>query len=225
MGTFLGDPCKNGHIGRRYAGNHACIECSKIYGKNWKANHAEREAERKRQWKRDHAEIVKEQKRRAYDPIRKVTKERRDEALKQRTAKQFVYALIKMSGEIAKNEERKISDLKRPLRLKTANRQSSSKRRARRKNAEGKFTVDQALLIREWQGDCCAYCESTENLCIDHMQPLSRKGSNHPSNIQWLCKPCNDSKGTKPDSELRKIYGQKNPAADYIRMLFKIMGL
>lgn len=36
---------------------------------------------------------------------------------------------------------------------------------------------------------------------IDHKTPLSRGGSNWPGNIQLLCLPCNDSKGTKTMDE------------------------
>ena len=43
----------------------------------------------------------------------------------------------------------------------------------------------------------CVNCESMENLTIDHIQPVSRGGSDDFSNLQILCKPCNSSKGAR----------------------------
>lgn len=43
----------------------------------------------------------------------------------------------------------------------------------------------------------CTHCQSTEGLCIDHIVPVSRGGSNAIENLQILCGPCNCSKGTK----------------------------
>lgn len=46
-------------------------------------------------------------------------------------------------------------------------------------------------------GNRCADCGTTERLTIDHILPLSRGGSNSPSNLQVLCSDCNASKGTR----------------------------
>lgn len=46
-------------------------------------------------------------------------------------------------------------------------------------------------------GANCQKCGSTERLEIDHIQPLSRGGTNDLGNLQVLCLPCNRSKGAR----------------------------
>lgn len=76
--------------------------------------------------------------------------------------------------------------------LKTA----SHKRRAAIKGNGGSFTV------QEWEELCikynhrCLCCGEAKSLTIDHVIPVSKGGSSNISNIQPLCKSCNDSKGT-----------------------------
>lgn len=48
----------------------------------------------------------------------------------------------------------------------------------------------------------CKYCHSTENLTIDHKQPVIKGGTNELKNLQCLCKPCNEMKSDIPDRRL-----------------------
>ena len=41
----------------------------------------------------------------------------------------------------------------------------------------------------------CLRCLSKDNLTIDHIIPINRKGENILSNLQTLCKSCNSTKG------------------------------
>lgn len=50
-------------------------------------------------------------------------------------------------------------------------------------------------------GLTCAVCGSDSNLHIDHIQPLSRGGTNAMDNLQLLCAGCNLSKGAKTMKE------------------------
>lgn len=50
----------------------------------------------------------------------------------------------------------------------------------------------------------CSYCLDTVNLTYDHKKPLSRGGSNAPGNIQVLCAPCNGTKSSLSDGEVRR---------------------
>jgi len=43
----------------------------------------------------------------------------------------------------------------------------------------------------------CAYCNSTSNLEIDHIHPISKGGLTDIINLQVLCKPCNLIKSNK----------------------------
>ena len=84
-------------------------------------------------------------------------------------------------------------------------------RRARETSTEGRFNktdIDRFVCV---QNGRCAMCFGPYGRYhIDHIVPLARGGSNWPSNLQLLCKPCNLSKGAKdpfviPRSILREI--------------------
>jgi CRISPR/Cas system Type II protein with McrA/HNH and RuvC-like nuclease domain len=49
--------------------------------------------------------------------------------------------------------------------------------------------------IREQWNHKCAYCDSEENLSLDHIIPQSKGGSDSTDNVICCCKPCNHSKG------------------------------
>ncbi len=73
-------------------------------------------------------------------------------------------------------------------------------RRARLAQAEGSFTVQEWLTLKEYHRNRCVHCgadESRQRLTVDHVIPLSLGGANYITNIQPLCGPCNGSKGIK----------------------------
>lgn len=76
-------------------------------------------------------------------------------------------------------------------------------RKAREHGATGAFTL--AELVRVWLrfGKCCAYCEQPiEGLPDpDHVNPLSRGGSNSVTNILPACRLCNSDKNDMSLSE------------------------
>lgn len=63
-------------------------------------------------------------------------------------------------------------------------------------------------LVTERQGGkFCAACRAAGRvvpdhvpLQIDHMQPLSKGGTNHWSNLRWLCESCNTGRGNRRDA-------------------------
>lgn len=78
-------------------------------------------------------------------------------------------------------------------RLKTA------KRRARKYKANGEFTHRTIENLYVKQGGKCACCGERlfGKFEIDHIIPLSKGGSNFPSNLQLLTPKCNRAKSTK----------------------------
>ena len=77
------------------------------------------------------------------------------------------------------------------------------KRRAHKIAAGGTFTHrDVDLQYKAQRGKCwwCA-CSLEDRYHIDHLVPLSRGGSNAPSNIVLACPSCNCSKGAKMPHE------------------------
>lgn len=82
------------------------------------------------------------------------------------------------------------------------------RRLAKLKAASGTFTGKQLKKVLGKYGRCCVYCAGPYE-AIDHVIPLSRGGTNYPSNLRPCCSSCNSSKGSKLLSEW---YGWKAAA-------------
>ncbi len=81
-----------------------------------------------------------------------------------------------------------------------AARRQSSKRRALIRNVEGSHTLDEIRVLYDLQNHRCAVCGKDmpdKKYTVDHIEPLSRGGSNYIANIQLLCAYCNKHKGAK----------------------------
>ena len=73
-----------------------------------------------------------------------------------------------------------------------------ARRRARKLEAEGDFTVEEFEALCEKYGNMCLRCgEAGVLLTPDHVVPLSLGGSNLISNLQPLCSVCNSWKNIK----------------------------
>lgn len=73
-------------------------------------------------------------------------------------------------------------------------------RRAKSKMAEGSHSASDITSMLERQKHKCANCRcclKESGYHVDHIQPLSRGGSNWPSNLQCLCPTCNLKKHAK----------------------------
>lgn len=73
-------------------------------------------------------------------------------------------------------------------------------RKERLKGAVGECSVEQWLARVAYFGWCCVYCRrglTPQSLTIDHMIPISRKGTNWASNLVPACRSCNATKRDK----------------------------
>ena len=72
---------------------------------------------------------------------------------------------------------------------------STWKRREREFNAyaDGSITPESLKTLPQY----CEYCGNKENLTIDHIVPLCKKGANVLDNLATACRSCNCSKGDK----------------------------
>lgn len=71
--------------------------------------------------------------------------------------------------------------------------------RARKMNADGNFTEEEWIVLKEFFNFTCLCCSKQEpeiKLTRDHVIPLIRGGSDSIDNIQPLCEDCNRSKYT-----------------------------
>jgi 5-methylcytosine-specific restriction endonuclease McrA len=90
----------------------------------------------------------------------------------------------------------------------------SARRRARKLEAAGSFTVGEWLALLElWDGRC-AYCGERAPLEIDHRVPLARGGTNSIDNILPACGPCNRRKHAMWEEEFRARLAAENMTRD-----------
>src|SRR5258708_16498057 len=96
-------------------------------------------------------------------------------------------------------EQRKKWRKEHPDRTLELNRVGQRARRARERNARGTHTVQDIQSQYERQKGRCYYCKCTlpKQYHVDHVIPLSRGGSNDPSNLVIACRRCNESKHNK----------------------------
>ena len=86
----------------------------------------------------------------------------------------------------------------------------SRNRRAKIRNADGSHTAEDVKAIFESQRGLCANCTSKliksgkNRYHVDHIQPLSKGGSNDKYNLQCLCPECNLKKNAKDPSDWAK---------------------
>lgn len=86
---------------------------------------------------------------------------------------------------------------------------NTQNRRSMMKNAEGEFSgiyIKNLILLQKSK---CAVCKTdiSKNYHVDHIQPLSKGGTNYPENIQLLCKTCNLQKHAKDPLEFMQSKG------------------
>lgn len=85
--------------------------------------------------------------------------------------------------------------------------------RARKANTDGAFTKQDIVDIFNNQEGRCAYCgialylNVKGDVDIEHIQPLSRGGTNWPTNLAVACEHCNESKGDRTIDEWQLIRG------------------
>lgn len=74
---------------------------------------------------------------------------------------------------------------------------------ANKKGAEGKHTAEDVKKLYEEQKALCNICDCaiSEYYEVDHIDPISKGGTNWPSNLQLLCLYCNRSKNNKTMDE------------------------
>lgn len=66
--------------------------------------------------------------------------------------------------------------------------------RARRMGVGGTHTAAEWRALRDWFGNVCLRCGTADRICVDHVVPLSKGGTNTISNLQPLCGSCNRRK-------------------------------
>jgi len=64
-----------------------------------------------------------------------------------------------------------------------------------RRRAAGRISAEELRGVRAMADGICAYCFKRRRLTVDHCDPISRGGTNDPSNLVMACRSCNSAKG------------------------------
>lgn len=198
-----GRPCKRGHVADRLTSNLTCVECDKEKRKSdpWHRRSPENFAKhnaRSAAWSAANADKVRA----------KAARLNAMDETKARKAAWYQENRDRIRAEqTERNRERSSENVERARAWKDANpdrarelsRLARSRRRARIKGAGGDHTTDDLAAILKAQKGCCAYCRAklSGKKHVDHIIPLARGGSNGRANLQYLCRPCNQSKSAK----------------------------
>jgi 5-methylcytosine-specific restriction endonuclease McrA len=182
---FTGKPCKRGHLCERHVRDKNCRECKVLLRDKW---FNDRPGYHKTYYINNSAKA----KARAFAWSKK-NPERARQRIKDFHVRNPDYAAEKQRIYIAKNREKK--------------RSWTRNRRAKVRMANGSHTEADVFAILERQNRLCVYCESdiSETYEVDHRMPIAKGGTNDPSNLQMLCRPCNRRKSDIHPDEYERL--------------------
>lgn len=177
---FTGKPCLRGHVAERYSRCGKCTECQSLYLEKYRKNNREKYLASLRGYHQRNRERVLSRQRSYYQENAELMRER------------------------ARNYFRENPEVKR---------RHERKRRSQKLNAQDlgyKFCEKSALRLQRGR---CANCYekvgvNRKKYHVDHIVPLSRGGSNDPTNLQILCVECNLRKSAKDPIEWARENGR-----------------
>lgn len=125
-----------------------------------------------------------------------------------KTARKALNALVER-GAVVRTPRAGLTDRLDPMPVERWNPAEKDKAPypAPHQRARNQFENKKARLtaqVFERDGKVCAACGATENLTLDHIEPLAAGGTNDLENLQVLCQPCNSRKGTTKSGSTSK---------------------
>lgn len=220
---FTGKPCSSGHIAERQVSNYGCLVCLAERTTAWR----KRNPENVREWSRRMDRKLWTEAPEKYNERKRAQRSRNPETTRARD-KRYQDANRELVRERsrswkARNRERNL-EITREWHAKNPDagalwhknnpeksRENVRRRRARKLAAPGSHTAADIAALLVAQKHRCANCGADLRKVkrhLDHIQPLSRGGSEDKSNLAWLCGPCNQSKGARDPIEYAQMQGR-----------------
>lgn len=199
--------CPGGHFSERWVSGGSCVDC--------RAERAIRDADQIKQNLIEYRERAKdkisETKRAYYEKNRESALEYLDQYRKNNPEK-----CKKWSRDYYLRNSEKLKQAASNYRSENPALVSALKhaRRAKIKRSEGSHGKDDILNLLAKQKEKCASCsvklkKSGNGIYhVDHIYPISKGGSNWPSNLQLLCPTCNLRKNAKDPMQWAKENGK-----------------
>lgn len=216
---FTGKPCTRGHVDYRNVCDHGCCTCGREKAKIRRASNpeiAKREQEaRKRRYRCDQAfrakrieeacQWGKENRERRIPYMREYYQQNKERLREENRLRWASY-----SNDPAWLEKERLRNRTRHKENPEAKRSFVRNRRAMLREADGRHNAKDIAAILKRQGNKCAYCKASlkDGYEVDHITPISRGGSNWPSNLQCLCPTCNGKKWCKDPLDFAREMGK-----------------
>lgn len=156
--------------------------------KDWYKNNSDKKHNYDKQYRIDNVDKLKEKNKKQYLDMKNDPEKYNKELLRKKKFK------------ITHADQVKISNRERDRRFPEKARAKTHKRLALKAQAPGAYTDADIKKLYESQQGKCAYCGCDiswavkRQVHIDHVQPLSKGGSNWPDNLALACMRCNCSK-------------------------------
>lgn len=186
-----GKPCPKGHVGPRFVSSRQCVICAGERKNRWAVANKKYVHEYNLSY---YQEDIEWQRQRTRDYVAA----NRDAILIKRRA--TYYANPSKAMKWARENKERVRKIQMNWRAANPEKACAANHNRRaRKRAAGSHTAQDIIEIFAMQKGKCAYCRTKlgKKYHVDHIQALSRGGSNTRDNLQVLCQPCNQSKFTK----------------------------